>query len=116
MLLTMAANATKYSTFEVQYGISTSTRTTAISVVTCKIKSFAKILAAVDDRREIILLQRVENVPKTSFRKSRRGHLSIVLLFTSVYMLIIISRESRARCDSLQQTQLTHIFQHDRKR
>jgi len=32
-------------------------------------KSFAKILAAVDDRRKIILLQRVENVPKTFFRE-----------------------------------------------
>jgi len=30
MLLTMAANAIKCSTFEVQYGKSTSTRTTAI--------------------------------------------------------------------------------------
>jgi len=28
-------------------------------------KSFAKFLAAVDDRRKIILLQRVKNVPKT---------------------------------------------------
>jgi len=32
MLLTMAANATKCSTFEVQYGKSTSTRTTASCV------------------------------------------------------------------------------------
>jgi len=30
MLLTVAANATKFSTFEVQYGKSTSTRTAAI--------------------------------------------------------------------------------------
>jgi len=32
-------------------------------------KSFAKILATVDDHRKIILLQRVENVPKTFFRE-----------------------------------------------
>jgi len=39
-------------------------------MVKCKIKkSFAKILAAVDDRRKIILLQRVENVPKTFSEK-----------------------------------------------
>jgi len=38
-----------------------------------KKKSFAKILAAVDDRRKIILLQRVENVPKTFLEKSGRG-------------------------------------------
>ena len=31
--------------------------------------SFAKNLAAVDDRRKIILLQRVENVPKTFLEK-----------------------------------------------
>jgi len=38
------------------------------AVVTCKIKkSFATILAAVDDRRKIILLQRVEKVPETFF-------------------------------------------------
>jgi len=32
-------------------------------------KSFAKFLAAVDDRRKIILLQRVKNVPKTFLEK-----------------------------------------------
>jgi len=31
--------------------------------------SFAKNLAAVDDRRKIILLQRVENIPKTFLDK-----------------------------------------------
>jgi len=35
---------------------------------------------------------------------------------TSIYMLIMISRESMVRNDSLQQTQLMHIFQHVRKR
>ena len=43
------------------------------AVVTCKMKAFSnavlqKKLAAVDDRRKIILLQRVEYVPKTFFR------------------------------------------------
>jgi len=33
------------------------------------VKSFAKILAAVDERRKIILLQRVENVPPTFSEK-----------------------------------------------
>jgi len=43
----------------------------ANAVVTCKIKKkpFPKISAAVDDRRKIILMQHVENVPKTFFRE-----------------------------------------------
>jgi len=88
-----------------------------LAVVTSKIKkSFAKILAAVDDRRQIILLQRVENVPKTFFTEVCVAICQSYCFFTSVYMLIIISHESRARCDSLQQTQLMRIFQHVRKR
>ena len=44
------------------------------AVVTCKMKAFLnavlqKNLAAVDDRRKIIILQRVENVPKTFLEK-----------------------------------------------
>jgi len=35
---------------------------------------------------------------------------------TVIHMLIMISRESRARCDSVQQKQLMHIFEHVWKR
>jgi len=57
-------------------------------VVTCKIKSFAEILSAVDDRRKVISLQRLENVTKTFLEKWASPPAVVgLLLFTSVYML-----------------------------
>ena len=57
-------------------------------MVTCKIKSFAEILSAVDDRRKIISLQRLENVTKTFLEKWASPPAVVgLLLFTSVYML-----------------------------
>ena len=48
-----------------------------------KWKSCATILAAVDDRRKIILLQRVENVPKTFLEKRAWPLVNRIAVFTS---------------------------------